>query len=749
MNPRFYRWLIIGFCVQIAIAAPTNEHQTLFDVSQANKKCDQIASKLSIHKSNLDNLQAAEKILSRLMNQANQCVNETQEKLNTLEIVIQQTTDATKVNKTDINLGYLNQEKTTLATRQSQCRLFALRAKKTIHTYQMAIEKLQRVETFKRGLPLWSMMAQMVKSPLKTQMSSILFTVSLEETSWQAATERLPERMRNAWFWSIGFSLNLLIASLLLLYRNHYKKADVSSKLILGWRTFLLALIFSTGELFAWVSSYFNDIQLIASLAKLLFVYALSLMLIEWFSRFKKIGAFSCSYAPTPYFFRNIAWVGSSLYMLIYLFYILAETNAISPLLAQFFCSLLLLSALSLAGYFIVIFCNSRQYFLPYDRYFKQICFSLLAACAVIDILGYHTLANHLTYSSLITCSIVLMTVIVNQMIQKYYKIITRESSINHQIVRLFGYEPDENYLEILVLRITLQLLIMGIALFYIVKAWRFTTNYFDSIYTQFLHGFHWINFNIYPLRITAGIMAFCILYLLFRVIATAISRQQQSAQEEETQVVIASILTYIGFAIALMTSLMIAGIDFTGLAIVAGALSVGIGLGLQSIVNNFVSGLILLIEKPIKPGDRINIDNVDGFVKHIRVRSTQIITPAQEAIIIPNSDLITRRVKNYMCNDRYLSITCQINVAYGTDVQLVKKLLLQAALNHDEVIKAGRLPPTVLFLAFGKNHMKFQIVCLIRNTNKQAVVKSDLNFAIEQLFREHSIHMGIAGDQS
>ncbi len=131
--------------------------------------------------------------------------------------------------------------------------------------------------------------------------------------------------------------------------------------------------------------------------------------------------------------------------------------------------------------------------------------------------------------------------------------------------------------------------------------------------------------------------MLFCILYLFFKAISTSISRHQQFGQEEETQVAIASILNYIGFAIALITSFLVAGVDFTGLAIIAGALSVGIGLGLQSIVNNFVSGLILLIEKPIRPGDRISVDNVEGFVKKDTSPFTHIISTAREDHL-PNS---------------------------------------------------------------------------------------------------------------
>lgn len=224
------------------------------------------------------------------------------------------------------------------------------------------------------------------------------------------------------------------------------------------------------------------------------------------------------------------------------------------------------------------------------------------------------------------------------------------------------------------------------------------------------------------------------------RAISTSISRHQQFENEEETQVAIASILTYVGFSIAVISGLLVAGFNFTGLAIIAGALSVGIGLGLQSIVNNFVSGIILLIEKPIRPGDRINIDGVEGFVKKIRVRSTQILTPVNEDIIIPNSDLITRRVVNYMLTDNYWRVNCEVSVAFGTNLNLVKDILLEIANKHDDVVKSGRNKPVVLFTSFADSALTFQLWCMIKDVNKKSTVKSELNFSIEEAFRKHDI---------
>jgi small-conductance mechanosensitive channel len=246
----------------------------------------------------------------------------------------------------------------------------------------------------------------------------------------------------------------------------------------------------------------------------------------------------------------------------------------------------------------------------------------------------------------------------------------------------------------------------------------------------------------IYPTRIFLGIIVFCIIYLTARALSNKISGHQHFEEEEETQVAVASILTYIGFSIAAISGLLIAGFDFTGLAIIAGALSVGIGLGLQSIVNNFVSGLILLIEKPIKPGDRISVDGVEGFVKKIRVRSTQLITSSREDIIIPNSNLITRNVVNYMLTDKHCRVTFDISVAYGSDTYLVRDTLLEVANQHDEVIKTERNKACVLLHAFGDSALIFRLSCLIKDVNRKSTIQSDINFEIDRIFRERRIEM-------
>lgn len=203
------------------------------------------------------------------------------------------------------------------------------------------------------------------------------------------------------------------------------------------------------------------------------------------------------------------------------------------------------------------------------------------------------------------------------------------------------------------------------------------------------------------------------------------------------------SITGYVGVAVAILIALGVAGVEFSNLAIIAGALSVGIGFGLQNIVSNFVSGLILLFERPIKSGDWIVVGGTEGYVRRIRMRSTQIQTFDSADVIVPNSELITGQVTNWMLQDIGGRIRVPIGVAYGSDTTLVKETLLGIARRHPQVIndEAGR-EPKVLFLSFADNSLQFELRCYIRQIDKSLDVKSEMNFAIEAAFRERGIEI-------
>lgn len=196
----------------------------------------------------------------------------------------------------------------------------------------------------------------------------------------------------------------------------------------------------------------------------------------------------------------------------------------------------------------------------------------------------------------------------------------------------------------------------------------------------------------------------------------------------------------YIGFAVSAMVAISTVGIDLSNLAIIAGALSVGIGFGLQNVVNNFVSGLILLIERPIKVGDWVVVGSNEGTVKRIRVRATEIETFRRASVIIPNSELLSTSVVNWTHADRLGRAEIQVGVAYGSDVEQVRQILLDVGRANSQVTRWP--PPYVMFRDFGDSSLVFELRCYLYDIGQIISVSTDLRFAIDKAFRENGIEI-------
>lgn len=186
---------------------------------------------------------------------------------------------------------------------------------------------------------------------------------------------------------------------------------------------------------------------------------------------------------------------------------------------------------------------------------------------------------------------------------------------------------------------------------------------------------------------------------------------------------------------------LQTAGIDLSTLTILAGALGVGVGFGLQSITNNFVSGIILLLERPIKVDDRIEVGDVNGDVVNISPRATTIVTNDNIAIIVPNADFISSKVVNWSYTNRDVRFNFPVGVSYNTDPKQVRTVLLEVARAHPGVLTEPS--PSVLFHEFGDSSVNFVLRVWTREfSTTPGVLRSDLNFAISRAFKAHGIEI-------
>ena len=182
-------------------------------------------------------------------------------------------------------------------------------------------------------------------------------------------------------------------------------------------------------------------------------------------------------------------------------------------------------------------------------------------------------------------------------------------------------------------------------------------------------------------------------------------------------------------------------GINLSSITILLGALGVGIGFGLQNITNNFVSGLIILFERPIKIGDRIEVGGISGDVAKISMRATTIVTNDNISIIVPNSEFIASTVINWSHTDRNVRFNIPVGVAYKEDPENIKKLLLEVAFENEGVLKDPK--PDVLFTEFGDNSINFNLrVWTNEYIDRPGVLKSQLYYKIFEKFKQNNVEI-------
>jgi small-conductance mechanosensitive channel len=265
----------------------------------------------------------------------------------------------------------------------------------------------------------------------------------------------------------------------------------------------------------------------------------------------------------------------------------------------------------------------------------------------------------------------------------------------------------------------------------------------FDKVLRAFDHTLFRVNET--PVTLTSlftFLLIFGSIYVFSRLFTRMLGRKvlAKAHVKESTAYTMQRLTHYVIVIIGAIISFQFIGINLSGLAVVLGLLSVGIGFGLQNITSNFIAGLILLFEKPINIGDRVTVGETVGDVMAINMRSTTIRSLQNIAIIVPNSEFISQRVTNWSYGDPRLRLDIDVGVSYSSDPDVVKRCLEEVAAENPAVLESP--PPEVIHTGFGDSAWNMQLRCWIGTPKIYWRSISEINFAIVRKFRENGVEI-------
>jgi potassium-dependent mechanosensitive channel len=372
-------------------------------------------------------------------------------------------------------------------------------------------------------------------------------------------------------------------------------------------------------------------------------------------------------------------------------------------------------------------------------RAVRAVVWTIVAAIVVCALTGYLPLARFLAQQLIVTGSILALVYLLLLWVDGFVQGLGDEVTTTGRWLK-GNIRPEWREQLALPLGLILKFAVLVLAVPFLMLQWGYSWPDIREWYRQLFFGLHIGNTEVTFGALLAAIIVFGLGYGAARLFQSWLDAQvlQPAGISGGVRHSIRTGVGYVGIIIAALVAFSYAGFNLSSLAIVVGALSVGIGFGLQNLVNNFVSGVILLAERPIRVGDLVLVGGEQGYVRKISVRSTELETFDRANVLIPNSYFISEKVKNWTFRNSVCRISITVGVAYGSDARQVQSTLLAVAQKNGEVLTVPA--PAVTLDEFAASNITFTLYAFIGDIAKNGAIRTDLAIAILEAFAEAGI---------